>query len=75
MSVKLKIFINLFIYLFSSFNILGTKAHNNINGDCKDDCSTFFNKRGNQNKIKFFKKDKNLIEEKNSCVNNSLCRG
>ena len=74
MRLKSKIFINLFI-LFFSFEILEIKAHNNINGGCKDHCSTFFNKRGNRNKIKFLKKDKILIKEQNSCVNNSLCRG
>ena len=74
MRLKTKILIYLFI-LFFSFEILDIKAHNNINGGCKDHCSTFFNKRGNQNKIKFFKKDKILIKEQNSCVNNSLCRG
>ena len=73
MRLKSKIFINLFI-LFFSLEILEIKAHNNINGGCKDHCSTFFN-RGNENKIKIFKKDKKLIKEQNSCVNNSLCRG
>tara|TARA_Y100001978_G_C23357607_1_gene274987 strand:- start:138 stop:362 length:225 start_codon:yes stop_codon:yes gene_type:complete len=74
MRLKSKIFINLFILIFS-FEILQIKAHNNFNGGCKDHCSTFFNKRGNENKIKNSKKDKRLIKEKNSCVNNSLCRG
>ena len=74
MRLKSRIFINLFI-LFFSLEISKIKAHNNINGGCKDHCSTFFNKRGNQNKIKIFKKDKKLIKEQNSCVNNSLCRG
>ena len=74
MRFKSKIFINLFI-LFFSFEILEIKAHNNINGGCEGHCSTFINKRGNENKIKIFKKDKKLIKEQNSCVNNSLCRG
>ena len=74
MRLKSKIFINLFI-LFFSLGILEIKAHNNINGGCKEHCSTFINKRGNENKIKNFKKDKKLIKEQNSCVNNSLCRG
>ena len=74
MRLKSKIFINLFI-LFFSFEIFDIKAHNNFNGGCKDYCSNFHNKRGNQNKIKIFKKDKKLIKEQNSCVNNSLCRG
>ena len=74
MRLKSKTFIYLFV-LFFSFEILEIRAHNNINGGCKDHCSTFFNKRGNQKKFKFLKKDKILIEEQNSCVNNSLCRG
>ena len=74
MRLKLKIFINLFI-LFFSFEILEIKAHNIINGGCREHCSTFFNKKGNVNKIKIYKKDKYLIKEQNSCVNNSLCRG
>ena len=74
MRLKLKIFIDLFI-LFFSFDILEIKAHNDINGGCKEHCSSFFNKTGNENKIKIFKKDKKLIKEQNSCVNNSLCRG
>ena len=74
MRLKLKIFIIPFI-LFFSFKILDIKAHNNINGGCKDHCSTFFKNRGNQSEIKNFKKDKILIKEQNSCVNNSLCRG
>jgi len=74
MRLKSKILINLFI-LFFSFEILEIKAHNNVNGDCKDQCSTFFKKRGNENKIKILEKDKKLIKEQNSCVNNSLCRG
>ena len=74
MRLNSKIFINLFI-LFFSFEFLEIKAHNNINGGCKDHCSYFINKRGNENKINIFKKDKKLNKEKNSCVNNSLCRG
>ena len=73
MKLKSKIFINILI-LFFSLEIFEIKAHNNINGGCKDHCSTFFN-RGNENKIKIFKKDEKLIKEQNSCVKNSLCRG
>jgi len=74
MRLKSNIIINLFI-LFFSFEIVEIKAHNNINGGCKDHCSNFSNKRGNENKIKILKKDKKLIKELNSCVNKSLCRG
>ena len=74
MRLKSNIFVYLFI-LFFSFEIIEIKAHNKINGGCKDHCSNFINKRGNENKIKIFKKDKKLIKELNSCVNKSLCRG
>tara|TARA_B100000963_G_scaffold233146_1_gene203611 strand:+ start:303 stop:527 length:225 start_codon:yes stop_codon:yes gene_type:complete len=74
MILKLKILINLFI-LFFSVETLEIKAHNYINGGCEDNCSTFFNEIGNENKIKIYKKDKKSIKEQNSCVNNSLCRG
>ena len=73
MRLNSKIFINFFI-LFFSFEILEIKAHNIINGGCKDHCSTL-NNRVNENKIKIFKKDKKLFKEQNSCINNSLCRG
>ena len=63
MRLKSKIFINLFI-LFFSFEILEIKAHNTINGGCRDHCYDFFNKRGNENKIKILKKDKNNLEDK-----------
>ena len=74
MRLILKIFFNIFI-LFFSFEILEIKAHNTINGGCKDHCSILFKIRSNENKIKIYKKDKKLIKEQNSCVNNSFCRG
>ena len=74
MRFKLKILINIII-LFFAFESLEIKAHNTINGGCKDHCSTIINKKYNENKIKVFKKIKKLIKEQNSCVNNSLCRG
>ena len=74
MRLKSKIFINLFILLFS-FENLEVKAHNNINGGCKEHCSNLFNIRGKENKIKILQKDKKFIKEQNSCVNYSLCRG
>ena len=75
MRLKSKILINLFIYIFFSLEILEIRAHNNINGGCKDHCSSLFNNRGNESKIKIFKKDKKLNKEENSCVKNSFCRG
>ena len=74
MRLKLKIFISIIIVFFS-FEILKIKAHNTINGGCKDHCSNIINKKSNNRKIKVFKKNKKLIREENSCLNNSLCRG
>ena len=74
MRLQSKIFINLII-IFFLYEILEIKAHSNINGGCKDHCSSFFNNGGNEKKIKNSKKYKKLIKEQNSFVNNSLCRG
>ena len=74
MSLKLRILFNLFI-LFLSLEVLETKAHNTLNGGCKNHCSSISNQRGHGNKIKIFKENEKLIKEKNSCLNNSLCRG
>ena len=74
MKFKFKIFLSLIIVCFS-FEILKIKAHNNSNGGCKDNCFSTINRKSNEGKIKFFRNNKKLITEKNSCVNNSLCRG
>ena len=74
MRLQLKIFIKILI-VFYLFEIGEIKAHNIVNEECKQNCSTFIKKRSNERKIKVFKNDKNLIKEQNSCVNNSLCRG
>ena len=74
MRFKLKIFIKIII-LFFTFEILEIKAHNIINGGCKDHCFNIIDGESNESKIKVFKNNKNQIREKNSCLNNSLCRG
>ena len=74
MRLNLKILIRMLI-VFYLFEIPEFKAHNTFNGDCKQNCSRIINKRSNERNIKVLKKDKNLIKERNSCVNNSLCRG
>ena len=63
------------IIVFFSFKILEIKAHNTSNGGCKDHCFNIINRKSNEGKIKVFKINRKLIREKNSCVNNSLCRG
>ena len=74
MRSKLKKLI-LILFVFFLFEILEIRAHNTINGGCKEHCSDIFNKKENVNKIRIFKKDERSIIEENSCVNNSLCRG
>ena len=73
MKFNLKIFLSILI-VFYSFNIHKIKAHNSGNGGCKNHCSIIKNK-GKEKKIKILKKNKKLFIEKNSCVNNYLCRG
>ena len=63
------------IIVFFSFEVIEIKAHNNINGGCKDHCFNIINRRSNDSKIKVIKNNKKVIREKNSCLNNSLCRG
>ncbi len=74
MRLNSKIFIRILI-IFYLFEILEIKAHNTFNVGSKKNFPTIINKRSNERKFKIFKKDKNLIKEQNSCVNNSLCRG
>ncbi len=74
MRIKLKILVSIIIVFFSS-EVLEIKAHNNSNGGCKDHCFKVINRKSNERKIKVFKNKKRLIIEKNSCINNSLCRG
>ena len=63
------------IIVFFSFEVIEIKAHNNINGGCKDHCFNIINSKSNDSKIKVIKNNKKVIREKNSCLNNSLCRG
>ena len=74
MRFKLKIFFSIIIVFFL-FERIEIKAHNSRNGGCKKHCFNIINKKSNASKIKVFKNTKKLIREKNSCVNNSLCRG
>ncbi len=74
MRLNLKILIRVLL-IFYLFEILEIKAHNIVNEDCKQNCYRIINKLPNERKIKVFKKDNNLINEQNSCINNSLCRG
>ena len=74
MRIKFKKLISIIIVFFS-FEILEIKAHNTSDGVCKDNCFNIINRKSNEGKIKIFKNNIKLIREKNSCVNNSLCRG
>ena len=74
MRLNFKIILSVIIVFFS-FELRKIKAHNNINGGCKDHCFNIINRRSNKSKIKVIKNKEKFIREKNSCVNNSLCRG
>ena len=71
MRFNFKLLLSLIIVFFT-FEFLEIKAHNNMNGGCKDHCFKIINRKSNESKIKVFKNNKKLIREKNSCVNNSL---
>ena len=75
MRFKLKIFTNIIIIIFFSFETLEIKAHNKSNGGCQDHCFNIIYRKFNESKIKVFKNNIKLIRDKNSCVKNSLCRG
>ena len=56
-----------------SFETLEIKAHNN-NGSFRDHCFNLIMRKSNEDKIKVLNKNKKLIRENNSCINNSLCK-
>ena len=59
------------LLLTNSFNLY---AHNLFNGGCKEHCGQKVKVINNKNKLKNID-DQINIESKNSCLNNSLCRG
>ena len=63
------------VIVFFLFDILDIKAHNASNGGCEEHCFNIINRNSNGSKTKVFNKNKKIIIEKNSCVNDSLCRG
>ena len=62
------------IFLLLLTNISNLHAHNLINGGCKDHCGQKVKSINNENKLNNFN-DQIDIENKNSCLNKSLCRG
>ncbi len=62
------------IFLLSLTNISNLYAHNLFNGGCKEHCGK--NVKAINNEKKFINvNDQTNIENKNSCLNRSLCRG
>ena len=62
------------IFLLLLTNISNLYAHNLFNGGCKTHCEQNGNAINNVNKLNNID-DRINIESKNSCLNNSLCRG
>ena len=62
------------IFLLLLTNISNLYAHNLINGGCKEQFGQKVKVISNKNKLKNIDEQIN-IENKNSCLNKSLCRG
>ena len=74
MSSKLYKYFCIF-FMFCLVDGLTIKAHNIKNGGCKNHCKINSYEINNYKKNSIFNNEKNIIEESNSCLNNSLCRG
>ena len=62
------------IFVISLTNISNLYAHNLFNGGCKEHCEQKVKLIITKNKLKNID-DQINIENKNSCLNKSLCRG
>ena len=62
------------IFLLLLTNSSSLYAHNLLNGGCKGHCGQKVKVISNKNKLKNID-DQINIENKNSCLNKSLCRG
>ena len=74
----LKIRFNLFLIFKLTLLIISTHvsnlyAHNFLNGGCKEHCVQKFGLNNNKNVLQ--NKDQIDMENENSCLNKSLCRG
>ena len=62
------------IFILLLTNISNLNAHNLFNGGCKEHCGQKAQVINNKNTLKIID-DQINIENKNSCLNKSLCRG
>ena len=62
------------IFLLLLTNISNLYAHNLYNGGCQDHCGQLFKAIIHKNRLNNLN-DQWDIENKNSCLNKSLCRG
>ena len=77
MILKMKSYLYQFfkiIFLLLLTNISNLHAHNLINGGCKGHCVQNVKSINNENKLNNVN-DQIDIENENSCLNKSLCRG
>ena len=77
MILKIKYYfyqISKIIFLLLLTNSSSLYAHNLFNGGCKEHCGQKVKVISNKNKLKNIDEQIN-IENKNSCLNKSICRG
>ena len=73
MRLKIKLIINLFfLILITNTNFL--QAHNFLNGGCKNHCEETIKTLTTENELNY-NSIKNQIEDNESCLSKSLCRG
>ena len=74
MSLKLSMISTIFLISYASI-VVSTFAHNIDNGGCKNHCRSNSQEINKSKKNILFKNKDNSYGEKNSCINNFLCRG
>ena len=73
MKSKIRQTINLFFFILIT-NIQFTQAHNSLNGGCKAHCKESLIPITIENNLNNIS-NKNQIEDNESCLSKSLCRG
>ena len=74
MSLKLIMISYIFLISYKSIGV-NTFAHNTYNGECKNHCRSNYKEINKFRKNILLKNKDDSYREKNSCINNYLCRG